>query len=78
MPQLPQRYAPYLFAAIQAAITTAVATAIATLQFTGFDARFLLQWGLSWLESWALMLPIVLGMDPVIQRVVHFLIVKRA
>ena len=70
MARLPQRYAPFIYGIVQAGITTAVATAIATHQLTGFGAQFLARWAYSWSLAWLTMLPVVVGLAPVIQRAV--------
>lgn len=70
MLHLPRRYAPFVYAIIQAAITTAVATAIATLQLTGLSAPFLARWAFAWWLAWITMLPVVIVCAPLIQRVV--------
>ena len=66
----PRHCGPLLFAAIQSAVTTAVAAGIATIQLAGADRLISLQWGQSWLLSWLAMLPIVIGMAPMLQGVV--------
>lgn len=62
---------------IQAAITTAVATAIATYQGMGASG-FPFQWMLSWGLAWLTMLPVVIGVSPLIQRAVLALTVPEA
>ncbi len=69
MPRIPHAYAPFVYGIIQAAITTAVATAIATdksMGLGGFLPAWLKSWGLAWLT----MLPVVIGISPLIQRAV--------
>ena len=68
MPRLPNRYAPFLFAVVQAAVTTGLATAIATQQTTPLGLMFLMQWLSSWAIAWAVMVPVVLIAAPVITR----------
>jgi len=68
MPRLPNRYAPFLFALVQAAVTTGLATAIATQQTTPFGLMFLMQWLSSWAIAWVVMVPVVLMAAPVITR----------
>jgi hypothetical protein len=70
MAHLPKKYAPLVFGIIQAAITTAVATAIATYQLTELGLQFLERWALAWLIAWLTMLPVVVGLAPLIQRAV--------
>ena len=70
MARLPQRYAPFVYGIVQAGITTAVASAIATHQLTGFGALFLARWVHTWGVAWLTMLPVVIGLAPVIQRAV--------
>jgi hypothetical protein len=55
---------------IQAGITTGVATAIATTQTAGIDAVAVTAWLWSWGVSWITMLPVVVLVAPVIQRIV--------
>jgi hypothetical protein len=70
MTRLPQRYAPFIYGIVQAGITTAVASAIATHQLMGFGVQFLTRWAYSWSLAWLTMLPVVIGLAPVIQRAV--------
>ena len=70
MPKLPKRYAPFIYGLIQAAVTTALATAIATKQMAPPGTQILSYWLSSWVLSWITMLPVVLLVAPVIQRVV--------
>jgi uncharacterized protein DUF2798 len=67
---LPQRYAPFVYGIIQAGITTAIASAVTTLQLTGFGMQFLVGWAFDWSLSWLTMLPVVIGIAPLIQRMV--------
>lgn len=67
---LPRRYSPFVYGVIQAAITTGVATAIATHQGTGLSSGFFASWCTSWALAWLTMLPIVIGVSPLIQRTV--------
>ena len=70
MARLPQRYAPFVYGIVQAGITTAVAAAITTHQLTGFGMQFLSRWASAWSLSWLTMLPVVIGLAPLIQRAV--------
>ena len=70
MARLPQRYAPFVYGIVQAGITTAVASAITTHQLTGFGVQFFSRWASAWSLSWLTMLPVVIGLAPVIQRAV--------
>lgn len=70
MRRLPRRFSPLAYGIIQAAITTGVATAIATHQAMGLSSGFLVSWGSSWAMSWLTMLPIVVGISPLVQRAV--------
>ena len=76
MARIPQKYAPFVFGVIQAAITTAVATAIATHQLTEFGLLFLEQWAFAWLVAWLTMLPVVILLAPLLQRMVIALTVS--
>jgi hypothetical protein len=70
MARLPRRYAPFVYGIVQAGLTTAVATAIATYQLTGICVQFFVRWACSWSLAWLTMLPVVIGLAPVIQRAV--------
>jgi hypothetical protein len=70
MRRIPRNYAPFAYGIIQAAITTGVATAIATSQVTGLTSGFLPSWFWSWAFAWLTMLPIVIGISPLIRRAV--------
>lgn len=70
MIKFPARFAPLAYGVIQAAITTAVATGIATHQLTDFGILFLQRWALSWLLAWLTMLPLVILISPLVQRAV--------
>jgi len=72
---LPQRYAPFVYGIIQAGVTTAIASAVATLQLTG-GVQFFARWAYSWSLSWLTMLPVVIGIAPLIQRAVAALTTK--
>lgn len=69
LPKLSRRHAPFVYGIIQAAITTATATAIATYQGMGAGG-FPLHWLTSWGMAWLTMLPVVIGVSPLIQRTV--------
>lgn len=70
MRRLPRRFVPYVYGMIQAAITTGVATAIAAGQLATPDMHFVRYWLSCWLLSWATMLPVVVLVAPLIQRIV--------
>jgi hypothetical protein len=70
MTRLPHRYAPFLYGVIQVAITTAVASAVGVYQSGPFGAPALARWVALWLAAWVLMLPIVIVMSPLVQRLV--------
>ena len=70
MARLPRRFAPLVYGVIQVAITTAVATAVAVYQSTGFVAAAPARWAAAWLAAWLLMLPIVIFISPLVQRLV--------
>jgi Protein of unknown function (DUF2798) len=70
MARLPRRFAPLVYGVIQVAITTAVATAVAVYQSTGFVAAALVHWAVAWLAALLLMLPIVIFISPLVQRLV--------
>jgi hypothetical protein len=70
MPKLPRAYGPFIFGVIQSGLTTAVATGIATVGALGVNRLALGAWLVTWLISWATMLPIVVAAAPFIQRAV--------
>lgn len=70
MTRLPRRYAPYIFGVIQAALTTGVATAIATPLGDGEPWAYVSHWTHAWTIAWVSMLPIVIGLAPLIRRAV--------
>jgi hypothetical protein len=72
--KLPRWLAPYIYGVFQAGITTALATAIAVNRHMGLGLEFMEEWVPSWLISWIAMLPIVIGVSPLIQRCVHALV----
>ncbi len=72
--ELPRWLAPYIYGVFQAGVTTALATAIAVHRHLGLGLAFAEEWALSWLISWLAMLPIVIGVSPLIQRCVHALV----
>lgn len=73
MARLPHRYAPFLFAVIQAGMTTGLATALATHQALAFGERFWAHWLSAWGLAWVTMVPVVVAAAPFIQRSVLFL-----
>lgn len=68
--RLPPRFAPLIYGVIQSGITTGVATCIATFRHSPVGGEFAGHWISSWLFSWAAMLPLVIGISPIIQRIV--------
>ncbi len=68
---LPRQYSQFAYGIIQSAITTGVATAIATHQAMGFSASFLPYWSSTWVLAWLTMLPVVIGISPLIKRAVE-------
>lgn len=68
--QLPQRFAALAYGVIQSAITTAVATTVAAFKGgpTGYAA--ITYWVSCWTVAWLAMLPIVILVSPVIQKVI--------
>lgn len=78
MARLPQRYAPFVYGIVQAGITTAIASAVTTLQLTGFGMAFFARWAYGWSLSWLTMLPVVIGIAPLIQRAVVALTIPEA
>ena len=72
MPELPKRYSHFLFGIIQSGFTCAVAAGIASGPFM-YSAIFLGHWLKSWLMAWAVMIPFVLVITPLIRRAVDAL-----
>ena len=72
--KLPHWLAPYIYGIFQAGITTALATAIAVHRHQGLGMAFAEEWVPAWLLSWVAMLPIVIGISPLIQRFVHAIV----
>ena len=70
MARIPRRYAPFVYGIIQAAITTAVASGIATWQMSEWGYFFFERWLFAWAVAWVTMLPVVIGISPLIQRAV--------
>ena len=75
--KLPRQLAPYAYGVLQAGITTALATAIAVHRQKGLGLAFLEDWAASWLLSWIAMLPVVIGISPLIQRAVDTFVDER-
>ena len=62
---IPRRYSHFVFGTIQAGLTSLIAAGIASVPSIG-QGEFLSRWTLSWLISWAIMLPFVLFAAPAI------------
>jgi len=67
MLRIPRRHAHFVFGVIQSGLTSAIAAAIASTPFLG-TGQFLWNWITSWLEAWAVMLPVVLFAAPVVLK----------
>jgi Protein of unknown function (DUF2798) len=63
---IPRRYTHFVFGVIQSGLTSLIAAGIASVSLWG-SGRFLENWLLAWLISWAMMLPAVLFAAPAIQ-----------
>jgi len=74
MLRIPRHYSHFVFAVIQSGMTSAIAAAIASAPFIE-EATFLIHWLGSWLLAWAVMIPIVLLLAPIIRRIVFALTV---
>jgi hypothetical protein len=70
MARLPHRFAPFLSGVIQAAITTALVGAVGVFHSGAFGGAALAHWAAPWLAAWLLMLPIVIVISPLVQRLV--------
>lgn len=68
--KIPRRFSGYCYGIIQSGITTSVAAAVATHRAAGFNSDAILLWLHNWLQAWLLMLPVVVGISPLIQRLV--------
>ena len=69
-PLLPERLAPLVYGVIQAAITTGAGTAVAALNAAPKTEVLPVFWLKCWLLSWIAVLPIVILLSPLIQRIV--------
>jgi len=74
MLRIPRRYAHFVFGVIQAGLTSLIAAGIASASLMR-NGQFLSHWVLSWLISWAAMLPFVLFAAPAI-RAISILLTK--
>ena len=63
---IPRRYSHFVFGTIQAGLTSLVAAGIASVPLVEVG-QFLSHWFLSWVISWAAMLPFVLFAAPAIR-----------
>jgi hypothetical protein len=68
MPKMPKQYGHFIFAVVQSWLTCGIATGIS---HAAEPARtFVSHWLVSWLLSWATMVPVVLFATPLIRRLV--------
>jgi hypothetical protein len=65
---IPRRYAHFVFGVIQAGLTSLIAAGIASASLIR-HGQFLSHWLLSWIISWAAMLPFVLFAAPAIHAI---------
>jgi hypothetical protein len=72
MISIPKRYSHFLFGLIQSGFTCAIAAAIASGPFMA-DGIFIRHWFRSWIIAWAIMIPFVLLLTPLIRRAVEAL-----
>ena len=72
MPGIPRRYSHFIFAVIQSGLTSLIAAGVASLPVVTVG-RFLMHWGVAWVVSWAVMLPVVVLAAPFIRFVSHWL-----
>jgi uncharacterized protein DUF2798 len=72
MIRIPKRHAHFLFGIIQSGFTCAVAAGIASGPFM-YTGTFIGQWLKSWIFAWAVMIPFVLLITPLIRRTVDVL-----
>lgn len=72
MLKIPRRFSHFVYGTIQSGLTCLVASAIASVPMLD-EGGFVRHWFLSWLISWAMMLPIVLLAAPRIRQMTQFL-----
>jgi hypothetical protein len=63
---------PFFYGAIQSGLTTGIATAVAASGYE-YETTFLQHWIATWFVSWVLMMPLVLFVAPIIQRLTALL-----
>lgn len=69
MRRIPKRYSHFVFGIIQSGFTCAIAAAIASGPFM-YTGIFIGHWLKSWIYAWAVMIPFVLLITPLIRRAV--------
>ncbi len=74
MPSLSQALSALIYGVLQAAVTTGIATAIATHQLADAGREFLWTWLVAWGIAWLTMLPVVVLIAPLLQRVVGLIV----
>ncbi len=70
---IPRRHSHFVFGVIQSGLTSFIAAGVASFPLWASGGRFLQNWALSWLISWAVMLPAVLFAAPAIRSLSHAL-----
>jgi hypothetical protein len=73
MARIPRRYATLLYGILQAGATTAAATGVAAFHMTASGVQLVEQWAITWLLAWLTTLPLVVGISPLIRRMVEML-----
>ena len=63
---IPRRFSHFIFAVIQAGLTCLIAAGVASLPLATIR-QFFIHWLLSWVISWAAMLPVVVLAAPIIR-----------
>ena len=72
MTRIPKRYGHFVFGIIQSGFTCAIAAGIASGPFM-YTGIFIGHWLRSWISAWAVMIPFVLLITPLIRRTVDVL-----
>lgn len=76
--KLPASFEPYVFGLLLSGIMSLVVSGIATWNALGFVETFTPQWMNSWFFAWAVAFPSVLIVAPLVRRITHTLVARRA
>ncbi len=72
--RLPSRYAALVQPLVLSVVMTFVVSAIATLRNLGLSPTFPAAWMTAWGLSWIVAFPVLLGILPIVRRVVGLLV----